>query len=76
LAYGDDDGGCDPDECGIEFPTIDAAYINAYHAAIDLWAEGRHKGRDLSHHRFEIRDAAGNIVLELPFTEVLGKAGD
>jgi hypothetical protein len=26
----DDDAGGEPDECGIEFPTIEAAYIDAY----------------------------------------------
>lgn len=56
-----------------EFPTIEAAYIDAYHAAIDIRAEARQQGRDLSHHRFVIRDATGSVVLELPFAEVLGR---
>lgn len=70
--YWDGDDGRYPDTDGSEFPDIEAAYIDAYHSAIDMWAEARHEGRDLSRHRFEIRDATGNIVMELPFTEVLG----
>jgi hypothetical protein len=68
--FGDDDGS-DFDD-GIEFPSIEAAYLGAYHAAIDLWAEARHQGRDLSGERFIIRDAQGQVVLELPLVEVLG----
>lgn len=52
---GDDDGGLELDQDGIDFPSIEA-----YHAAIDIWAEARHKGRDLSRCWFVIRDAAGN----------------
>jgi hypothetical protein len=70
--YGDDDGGLDPDTDGSEFPNIEAAYINAYHAAIDMWAEARHQGRDVTRHRLQIRDELGRVLLELPFTEVLG----
>jgi Domain of unknown function (DUF6894) len=61
----------DLDTDGIEFPDMEAAYLDAYHSAMDMWAEARHEGRDVSHHRFEIRDATGNIVVVLPFTEVL-----
>jgi hypothetical protein len=71
--YGDDDDGFEPDESGIEFPNIEATYVDAYHAAIDMWAEAGHGGHDLSRHRFEIRDASGRIILELPFSEVLGE---
>jgi hypothetical protein len=69
-----DEDGRDLDTDGIEFPDIEAAYIDAYHSVIDIWAEARHEGRDLRRHRFEIRDATGNIVMELPFSEVLGAA--
>jgi hypothetical protein len=64
-------GGLEVDQEGIEFPSIEAAYLDAYHAAIDMWADARHKGRDLSRHGFVIRDAAGQPVMELPIAEVL-----
>ena len=60
------------DKVGIDLPDLEAAYLAAYHAAIDMWAEARHEGRDLRRHRFEIRWAERGLVLELPFTEVLG----
>jgi hypothetical protein len=34
--YIDDDGGLDPDTDGLEFPSIEAAHIEAYHSAIDM----------------------------------------
>jgi hypothetical protein len=67
---GDDDGS-DGDD-GIEFRSIEAAYLDAYHAAIDMWAEARHQGRDPGFDRFIIKDAQGQVVLELPFVGVLG----
>ena len=72
--YCDDDDGRDPDIDGIDFPDIEAAYIDAYHSVIDMWAEARHEGRDLSRYRLEIKDATGTLVMELPFTEVLKTA--
>ena len=54
-----DDEGRDEDTDGIEFPNIEAAYLDAYHSVIDIWAEARHEGRDVSRHRFEIRDTTG-----------------
>ena len=69
---GDDDGGHNPDLDGLEFDNLEAAYIDAYHSAIDMWAEARHRGRDLSNECFVIKGATGNVLLELPFSEVLG----
>jgi hypothetical protein len=37
-----------------------------------MWAEARHQGRDPGFDRFIIKDAQGQVVLELPFVEVLG----
>ena len=72
--YGEDDGGgLELDQDGMEFPNIEAAYLDAYHAAIDMWAEARHQGREVGHHRFIISDAQRQVLLELPFAEVLGR---
>ena len=57
---------------GIEFSSVEAAYLDAYHAGIDMWAEARRQGRDPGFDRFIIKDAQGQVVLELPFVEVLG----
>jgi hypothetical protein len=70
--YSDDDGGFDPDPEGIEFPNIEAAYLDAYHSAIEMWAEARHQGQDISGHRFIISDTDRRVLLELPFAEALG----
>jgi hypothetical protein len=64
-----DDEGDEPDELGIELPNLETAHLEARRAAIDMWAEAQHEGRDLSRHRFVIRDAIGNIVLELPLAQ-------
>jgi hypothetical protein len=69
-----DDEERDEDTDGIEFPNIEAAYLDAYHSVIDIWAEARHEGRDVIRHRIVIRDTTGSIVMELPFGEVLGAA--
>jgi hypothetical protein len=42
VDYRRDDGGLETDEDGLEFPNIEAAYLDAYHSAIDMWAEARH----------------------------------
>ena len=68
--FGDDNGSGADD--GIEFPSIEAAYLVAYHAAIDMWAEARHVGRDLSGHQFFIRDENGRVLVELSFAEAVG----
>ena len=68
-------GRLETDDEGIDLPDLNAAYLAAYHAAIDMWAEARHEGRDLSRHRFEIRSAQPGVLLELPFAEVLGVSG-
>ena len=69
---GDDDGGYDPDRDGLEFDDLEAAYIEAYHSAIDMWAEARHRGTNLGHQCFVIKDMTGTVLLKLPFSQVLG----
>jgi hypothetical protein len=75
VDYRRDDGGLETDEDGVEFPNIEAAYLDAYHSAIDMWAEFRHVGRNLSGHQFLIRDENGRVLVELPFAEAVGAGG-
>ena len=70
--YRDERGNVQQDTDGIDFPDVDAAYLEAHRAAIDIWAEARREGRTPGHGRFEIRNGSGDIVLELPFSEALG----
>jgi hypothetical protein len=65
-------GSLDLDDVGIDVASFEAAYVEAHHAAIDMWAEVRREGRKPTYHCFEVRDASNRIVLELPFSEALG----
>ena len=74
--YRDNQGRLDTDETGIEFPDLETAYLDAYRAAIDMWAESRRCGDNLGSASFTIRDRNG-VLVELPFAEALGlKASD
>ncbi len=69
--YRDGDGRLERDEDGIDFPSLEAAYLDAHLAIIDIWAEARREGRDPRPASFEIRDAHSRGVIELPFAEAL-----
>jgi hypothetical protein len=59
----------DPD--GLEFPDLETAYLEAFRAAVEIWAEmlqRREDPRDLS---VDIHDGGGRLLLTLPFSEVL-----
>ena len=59
------------DEEGIEFDSLEHAYLNAVSAAREIWHERLKTRQDPRHCAFEITDAAGRVLLELPFLEVL-----
>jgi hypothetical protein len=59
------------DELGLELPDVEAAYLEAHRAAIDIWSEACREGRKPDYRCFEIRDSEGRVVVELPFTEAL-----
>lgn len=59
------------DEDGIEFVDVDAAYLDAFKAATDMWCEALREQRNPYYDYFQIRDQAGAVVLELPFAEIL-----
>jgi len=61
----------DPDEDGLELPDLDAAYLEAFEAAREMWGEAIREMRNPSRQQFEISDAAGRILLVVPFMEVL-----
>ena len=59
------------DEDGTEFGDLNLAYLDAFRAAQEIWAEYLKARRDPRECAFEITDAAGNVLMILPFTEVL-----
>ncbi len=65
------DRGVSRDTYGIEFADLDAAYLDAFRAATDLWRELLRARKDPRTYRFEIADASGRTLLELPFAEIL-----
>jgi hypothetical protein len=59
----------DPD--GLEFSSLEAAYLEAFRAAREIWAEMLERQEDPRDRAFHIHDGAGRLLLTLPFSEVL-----
>ena len=60
-----------PDELGVQFDSVEAAYLDAFRAAEEMWIELIKKGEDPTTGSFEICDTNGDLLLILPFKEVL-----
>jgi hypothetical protein len=58
------------DDIGTELPNAEAAYLEACDTALELSYEMLRERQDPSRHTFEITDADGHMVFELPFAEV------
>jgi hypothetical protein len=66
-----DQGKLSIDDVGMDYTSLEAAYLDAFAAARDMWHERlveQHDPRDCA---FEITDAAGRVLMTLPFAEVL-----
>lgn len=59
------------DQVGVQFDSVEAAFLGAHEAAVAMIVELLRDRRDASRHRFEVRNEHGLVVLELPFLEVL-----
>jgi hypothetical protein len=59
------------DEEGCEFETVEDAYLAAVTAAQDMWRELLIRREDPRDCAFDVRDAEGNDLFTLPFSEVL-----
>ena len=59
------------DEIGVSLPDAEAAYLEAFQAAKDMGQEWLSKGCDPRPYAFEVVNAAGEPVLDLPFSEAL-----
>lgn len=66
-----DEVGLECDELGCEFPDVETAYLEAFAAATSLWTEMLEQRRDPRLARFEVSDADGHSIFELPLSEVL-----
>src|SRR5262245_60527641 len=65
--------GVERDEEGIELPDIETAYLEAFQTAVEMWTEAIRHRRDASQECFEITDASGQVLMTIPFIEVIEK---
>jgi hypothetical protein len=56
---------------GLELPDLDAAYLEAFEAAKEMWGEAIRDMRNPGRQQFEIADEKGNTLVIVPFREVL-----
>jgi hypothetical protein len=61
----------DRDEEGLELPDLDAAYLEAFEAAKEMWGEAIRELRNPGRQQIEICDADGKTLLIVPLREVL-----
>jgi hypothetical protein len=64
-----------PDDVGSEFPDVEAAYMEAWQAALEMGCEMLKERRDPCRHQFEIADDQGRFLMEVPFSEAMRPAG-
>ncbi len=62
------------DEEGVEFETLEDAYLDLWKAAVEMSVDALRQHRDATRDRFELWDQQGQFLLDLPFSEVM-KAG-
>jgi hypothetical protein len=58
------------DEIGTELPNAEAAYLQACETALELSVEMMRDRTDPSRHAFEVTDAEGHAIFDIPFVEV------
>ena len=67
-------GGFERDEIGLEFSGLDAVYLDVCRAILDMAADLARSGYDPMPYAFEIVDAGGALLMDVPFREMLNKA--
>ena len=65
--------GLSRDELGLEFPDVEAAYLEAFQAAHDMQHELIARGQNPRAYAFEVVNAEDELVFDLPFSEVLDR---
>jgi hypothetical protein len=63
--------GLERDDTGLEFPDLETAYLEAYLTIPEIAADLVREGRNPMLHAFEITDATGQKLIEVPFSERL-----
>ena len=59
-----------PDPEGMEFETVEEAYLEAFNGAQEMWAALLKQRSDPRRCRFEVRDPNQNLLFIFPFQEV------
>lgn len=62
------------DEVGTDFPSLEAAYLDTCQAALAIAFEKLRTRQDPTTNSFEIIDDEQNLLMQLPFSEVLRPA--
>jgi hypothetical protein len=65
--------GLEGDELGLEFPGLEAAYLDVCRAIPEMAAELVRRGQSPMRPVFEITNAEGQVLMEVSFAEVLSK---
>jgi hypothetical protein len=65
--------GLERDEIGLELASVEAAYLGAYRAVPGMSTDLIHEKADPFRYLFEITDADGTLLMEVPFTDVLDR---
>ncbi|MBB2960948.1 DUF6894 family protein [Methylobacterium sp. R2-1] len=63
--------GWEQDDTGLDLDGVESAYLEAYAAVPAISADLLREKANPYRHTFEIMDASGNLLLEVPFSEVL-----
>lgn len=67
-------GNVSMDETGTEFPSLEAAYLDTCDAILDIAVEKLRAHQNPAKDAFEIADEQGNVLMQVPFSEILSPA--
>jgi hypothetical protein len=65
--------GLERDDVGLELACVEAAYLGACQAVPGMSADLAREETNPARYAFEITDARGNLLMDVPFTEVLDR---
>lgn len=65
--------GLDRDQIGLDLDGVEAAYLEAYASVLGMAAEMLSQKVSPFRYAFEIMDAGGTLLMEVPFSEVLDR---
>src|SRR5215468_1013330 len=63
------------DETGTDFSSLEAAYLETCGAILEMAIEKLREREDPGKDMFEITDERGNVLMQVPFSEVLRPQG-